>query len=99
MDSVALKEQAILPREQAVVTPPRDEWEQLAITLARSVHKRTGGAVRSLRVEVDRQSVRLFGRCGSFYCKQLAQQAVMSLTPDLLLTNHIDVAGRAPEEP
>lgn len=71
--------------------PARDEFEQLRITLARAIHQRTSGGVRQLRVEVDRRSVRLFGHCHTFYCKQLAQQTVMALAADAVLTNDIEV--------
>jgi hypothetical protein len=99
MDTASMHTQAAKPqfREDSRPQEPareerlRDEWEQLAITLARSIQQRTGNAVRELRVEVDRQSVRLFGRCHSFYCKQLAQQSVMAIAADMLLTNNIEV--------
>jgi hypothetical protein len=56
------------------------------------VRQATGQAVRDLRVDVTGETVRLQGVCSTYYCKQLAQQAVMSLLSDELLHNEIEVA-------
>jgi hypothetical protein len=42
-------------------------------------------------VEVKRGGVVLNGRCGTFYCKQLAQHAAMELLIDEELINRIEV--------
>jgi osmotically-inducible protein OsmY len=65
---------------------------QLASSIEQSVRERTGRRIHNLRVEIDTQGVRLQGRCGSFYSKQLAQQAAMDLALDVALTNEIEVA-------
>jgi hypothetical protein len=67
------------------------EAERLAESIERAVQRSTGGGVRGLRVEVDRGGVRLEGRCNTYYCKQLAQQAAMVLSGDRL-TNEIEVS-------
>ncbi|HWA99064.1 MAG TPA: hypothetical protein VG713_11255 [Pirellulales bacterium] len=64
----------------------------LASSIERSVQQRTGYKIRDLRVEIDTEGVRLQGRCGSFYSKQLAQQAAMDMARDVALTNEIEVA-------
>jgi osmotically-inducible protein OsmY len=68
--------------------------EKLAASIERLVHRRTSGQIRDLRVEVSQESVRLQGRCATFYCKQLAQQAVMDtmdVNGNSTLTNEIEV--------
>jgi osmotically-inducible protein OsmY len=67
------------------------EAERLAASIERAVQRSTGGGVRNLRVEIDRGGVRLEGRCNTYYCKQLAQQAAMGLSGDRL-TNEIEVS-------
>jgi osmotically-inducible protein OsmY len=64
----------------------------LATNIERSVQERTGRRIRDLRVEVDTRTVRLHGRCSSYYSKQLAQQAVMDVAGDFTLANEIEVA-------
>lgn len=68
------------------------EAEELAASIEREVQRQTGGAVRNLAVEVRCDSIRLQGRCQSYYHKQLAQQAVMGLPGDRQLHNEIEVA-------
>ncbi len=68
------------------------EAEILAARIERAVRHRTGDAVRSLLVQVSRQGVLLKGRCDTFYCKQLAQQAAMGFAGNERLTNAIEVA-------
>jgi osmotically-inducible protein OsmY len=63
----------------------------LALSIRRLVMHRTTGRVRDLEVEVHNSHVRLKGRCSSFYCKQLAQQAAMDLSEVETLTNEIEV--------
>ncbi|HLA85364.1 MAG TPA: BON domain-containing protein [Thermoguttaceae bacterium] len=67
------------------------EAERLATSIEQAVRRETSGRVRGLRVEVDRRGVRLEGRCETFYCKQLAQQAAMILSGHDRLTNEIEV--------
>jgi hypothetical protein len=67
------------------------EAERLAASIERAVLRETSGGVRNLHVEVDRRGVRLEGRCATYYCKQLAQQAAMGLSDDDL-TNRIEVS-------
>jgi osmotically-inducible protein OsmY len=67
------------------------EAEKLAIRIERQVRRQTGDKVRELKVEVHRDGIVLKGRCGTYYCKQLAQHAAMGLAGDRPLTNEIDV--------
>ncbi len=41
--------------------------------------------------EIDCRTIRLGGRSVSFYCKQLAQQAVMRICGDRQIVNDIEV--------
>jgi osmotically-inducible protein OsmY len=59
--------------------------------IRRAVRRETRGGVEQLKVEVDTRGVRLRGRCRSFYCKQLAQQAAMRLSGDASVDNQIEV--------
>lgn len=75
------------------VTPSRmsAEDEKLAARIERHVRRKTNDKVRELRVEISRDGVVLRGRCGTYYCKQLAQHAAMSLLEDAVLLNQIEV--------
>ena len=46
---------------------------------------------KSIDVQVDHNAIRLGGRCPSFYCKQLAQQAAMRLSGGVRVINGIEV--------
>jgi hypothetical protein len=59
--------------------------------LERHVHIRTGRRVRNLTVELHPERVVLHGRADSYYVKQLAQQGVRDLLPDVCLQNAIAV--------
>lgn len=65
---------------------------RLAETVKHEVHERTSGKIHGLRVEVRDTTVRLQGRCSTFYCKQLAQHAAMALIGDGTLINEIEVS-------
>jgi hypothetical protein len=67
------------------------EQEKLALRIERQVRSQTNDKVRELRVEVRRSGVTLFGRCGTFYCKQVAQQTAMALIEGRPLVNQIEV--------
>lgn len=67
------------------------EAEQLAASIEEAVSRETGGRVRNLRVEVDRQGVTLTGRCTTFYTKQRAQHAAMAFPGGHPLSNQIEV--------
>ena len=77
---------AIRPVER--VSP---EQEKLAMRIERHIRRETNDKVRELRVEVHRAGVSLHGRCGTFYCKQVAQQAAMNLIDGRALVNQIEV--------
>ena len=59
--------------------------------LERHVRTRTGRRIRNLAIELDPHRVVLRGQAGSFYVKQMAQQGIRDLLPDLLLENTIVV--------
>jgi len=47
--------------------------------------------VHDLRVEVGPDGIVLEGRCHTYYCKQLAQSAVLAMGDGDRLTNRIEV--------
>jgi len=63
----------------------------------RAIRRATSDKVRELQVKIVDDGVFVSGRCGSFYCKQQAQQAAIALMkadPRLAfdsLVNRIDV--------
>lgn len=59
--------------------------------VARSVHERTSGTIRGLRVDVLDGHVVLSGKTSSYYNKQLATHAALQSVDDLPLTNEIQV--------
>lgn len=60
--------------------------------IKRVIRRQTSGGIRELAVDLDIGSVRLRGRCSSFYCKQMAQQAAMNFLPGETIVNEIEVA-------
>lgn len=74
-------------------TPPVDV-QAWASRIRRAVRRETRGGVNQLKVDIDPRGVHLRGRCRSFYCKQLAQQAAMRLAGDTPLDNQIEVRDR-----
>ena len=69
-----------------------EEAEELAASIEQAVRSKTGRGIRNLRVEVDRNGVRLNGYCNTYYCKQLAQHAAMAHPGGQQLTNAIEVS-------
>ena len=59
--------------------------------IERHVHCRTGRRVRNLSVELQPHGVVLRGLADSYYVKQLAQQGVLDLLPEVHLQNAIAV--------
>jgi len=68
------------------------EAERLAACIEQAVCRETSGRIRNLRVQVNRQSVLLTGRCDTYYAKQMAQHAAMSVHKTLQLDNQIQVS-------
>ena len=69
-----------------------EEAEELVASIERAVQMETDHGVVDLTVEVSRQGILLKGRCGSYYTKQLAQHAAMSIPGGDRLTNRIEVS-------
>ena len=59
--------------------------------IRRAVRRETRGGISQLKIEIDSRGIRLRGQCGSFYCKQLAQQAAMRLSGETPVNNQIEV--------
>lgn len=77
----------LLPRPATMTA----EDEKLAARIERAVRRGTSDKVRELRVEIAWDGIHLTGRCGTFYCKQLAQEAALALTGKRQLYNCIEV--------
>jgi hypothetical protein len=60
-------------------------------TLERHILARTGRRVLDLAIEVQPEHVVLRGRASTYYVKQLAQQGVRDVLPDIPLENAITV--------
>jgi hypothetical protein len=75
----------------ALVPQTLAEAEALAASIERAVQQETGGGVANLAVVVRGDHVWLHGSCCSYYCKQLAQHAAMTVPNGLALTNCIEV--------
>ena len=71
--------------------PLTAETEKLAARIERAVRRGTSDKVRELKVELCRDGIYLRGRCGTFYCKQLAQTAAMAIAAKEPLINKIEV--------
>jgi hypothetical protein len=71
--------------------PLTAETEKLAARIERAVRRGTSDKVRELKIELCRDGIYLRGRCGTFYCKQLAQTAAMAIVGKEPLINKIEV--------
>jgi len=69
-----------------------EEAERLVARIERAVQEETSGGVEDLCVEVNRDGILLTGRCETFYCKQLAQHAAMTMPGGRRLINRIEVS-------
>jgi hypothetical protein len=59
------------------------------------IYLRLGWRICDLDVQVDGQQVVLYGRCATYYSKQLAQHVALGLVEDERLINEIVVAGQS----
>jgi len=66
-------------------------YNTLARNVYRTILRLAPGKIRDLTVDVTDENVILHGRCGSFYCKQKAQHAVMALDTGRRVDNRIVV--------
>ena len=66
--------------------------ESLAIRIANIIARHTTSGIRDLKVEVSADGVLLQGRCATYYSKQLAQHAAMSIAEGQPLINEIRVS-------
>ena len=88
-----LRIRASLRRTFAGVLPETlEEAEVLAASIEQAVQRETGRGVANLTVEVGPQGIQLRGRCNTYYTKQLAQHAAMSIPGGNRLVNNIEVA-------
>lgn len=69
-----------------------EEAEELAASIEQAVQRETGRAVDDLTVEISPQGILLRGRCTTYYTKQLAQHAAMSMPGGDRLINSIEVS-------
>ena len=69
-----------------------EEAEELATSIEQAVQRETGRGVADLTVEVSPQGILLRGRCTTYYTKQLAQHAAMSMPGGDRLINSIEVS-------
>ena len=91
MDDLIVR--ASMRREFADVLPETlEEAEELAASIEKAVQRETGRGVADLTVEVSSQGIQLRGRCTTYYTKQLAQHAAMSIPGGDRLINSIEVS-------
>lgn len=65
--------------------------DNLADRLALHISSKTRGQVRDLQVESRDRQIILRGRSRTYYIKQVAQQAALDGSGDLMLVNEIEV--------
>jgi osmotically-inducible protein OsmY len=68
------------------------ERDRMTASVHRAVWRETAGRVRDLSVIVGPDGVVLSGRCNSYYIKQMAQHAAMTVPGAAPLINEIEVA-------
>lgn len=81
----------VSPDLLAILPETLVEAEALATSIERAVHQETGGGIHNLSVEIRDDGIMLRGFCSSFYHKQLAQHAAMTVHGGDRLTNCIEV--------
>jgi osmotically-inducible protein OsmY len=67
------------------------EAKRLAADIERAIRVRTGRTIHDLQVTVTKDCILLTGNCSTYYTKQLAQHAAMTLLVNEKLTNDIEV--------
>jgi len=72
--------------------PSTVDEHSLATRVRRGILRLAAGRIRELSVEVQGNTIRIRGRCSSFYCKQLAQHAAMELADGQQVDNQLHVA-------
>jgi hypothetical protein len=65
---------------------------KLRVDLENVVLARTGRRIRNLDIELQPERIILHGQAFSFHVKQLAQQGVREMLPNVRLENAIEVA-------
>ncbi|MGO9108706.1 MAG: hypothetical protein ACLP9L_05685 [Thermoguttaceae bacterium] len=83
--------QPVSPELLGLVPKTLVEAEALAASIEKAVQQETAGGVANLAVVVHGEHVWLHGSCSSYYCKQLAQHAAMTVPASLHLMNCIEV--------
>lgn len=84
-----------LVANNVVIAPTRNNDQlRLLARIKRNIRRKTSGGVQKLAVHMERETFVLRGTCTSFYCKQVAQEAAMSLINrgEELLSNEIEVS-------
>jgi len=81
----------VSPELLGLVPQTLAEAEAIVASIEKAVQQETAGGVANLSVVVHGDRVWLHGSCSSYYCKQLAQHAAMTLPASLHLTNCIEV--------
>jgi osmotically-inducible protein OsmY len=94
MKPVVLEVVPATPLPSVLRSRPTDaasEAKRLAADIERAIRVRTGRTIRGLSVTVTKRSIVLSGNCSTYYSKQLAQHAAMTLLADEKLVNDIEV--------
>jgi osmotically-inducible protein OsmY len=65
--------------------------ERLSARIDLAIRRQTAGKIRNLKIEVTEECVVLSGACRTYYSKQLAQHAAMSVSGCPTLVNEIVV--------
>jgi hypothetical protein len=75
----------------SLVPQTLDDAESLVAAIEKAVQEQTSGGIANLAVIVGPDAIFLHGSCSSYYQKQLAQHAAMTVPTGLGLTNCIEV--------
>ena len=86
-----LATEALTCQPKSELLESSEEVKKLAVLIERAIDRLTNRGVRDLKVEVSRHGILLRGRCHSYYVKQLAQHAAMSVRGGHRLVNCIEV--------
>jgi hypothetical protein len=82
------------PAVPVVASESRDDIERRRLLRIKRAIRRKTGAVCDLAVEIKGEMLIIRGRCPSFYQKQVAQHAAMTLLDGETLVNEIEVVAK-----
>ncbi len=64
---------------------------ELINQIEQAIRSKTGSRIQSLQIEISERLIIVSGRTSTYYCKQLATQAIRETADHLRVQNEVDV--------